>query len=647
MLKLHTLGDNSNEAEAAEQLGRLASRAYPGLEESKDIILEIFSSVQCFGQNPQDIDLLVFYADYRPREKMFKASNNKLIHSFCLAIEVKGHPPEKVTFEGPNILVEYNGEKHNVTSQSEGQKQSVRKYIKRNSKNGKPPWINNLIWLRKVPNTDLPKLDTNILGSDLTWQRFIDAIAMLKGSDENEVVKTFSARVWFDEICSIFSKRLETSKIGRKRLEVITKTILDRNQQQYASKIGKQLLIYKGRGGTGKTVRLIQIAHQTYNEQGFRVLILTYNKALVADMRRLLTLLGVKDAVGDKSIAVKTIHSFMYEWLIALEIITHGQEDFLSKYEEYKEQALKFLNEGALSDNDFKTAKATYSRLLSWDLILIDESQDWPETERDFLYKTYGHKKIIIADGVDQFVRGVSRIDWRKNIDKNETQIVPLTKSLRLKSMLCETVGHFAEQIEFDNWNLEPVHESHGGKVIVIEGNAFSEKFHKRIIATSKDDGNRPVDMLLCVPPSWVVTANGRRESTIAQRYRDWNLQVWDGVDPKMRDDFPTSLDQFRIVQYESCRGLEGWVVVNFGLDEFFEYKRSNPEITKEQREEDMYFNEEEAALDYAKKWLMIPLTRAIDTLVIHISDRSSFVGKTLVELHNKFPSDIEWIQYD
>lgn len=176
MLKLHTLGDNSNEAAAAEQLGRLASRAYPGLEESKDIILEIFSSVQCFGQNPQDIDLLVFYADYRPREKMFKASNNKLIHSFCLAIEVKGHPPEKVTFEGPNILVEYNGEKHNVTSQSEGQKQSVRKYIKRNSKNGKAPWINNLIWLRKVPNTDLPELDTNLLGSDLTWQRFIDAI---------------------------------------------------------------------------------------------------------------------------------------------------------------------------------------------------------------------------------------------------------------------------------------------------------------------------------------------------------------------------------------------------------------------------------------------------------------------------------------
>ena len=247
--------------------------------------------------------------------------------------------------------------------------------------------------------------------------------------------------------------------------------------------------------------------------------------------------------------------------------------------------------------------------------MLIDESQDWPVDERDLLYHLYGHKKIIIADGVDQFVRGVSRIDWRAGLSGAESQVVSLTKSLRLKAALCEAVGHFAQQIEFDNWNLEPEKEEYGGRVVVVEGNIFSSEFHHRLAATAKADGNRPIDMLSCVPLTWVVMNEGKRESVVARKYREWGLDVWDGVDSDERTEFPTSLDQFRIVQYESCRGLEGWVVVNFGFDEFFEYKRSNAEFGGEQRQ-DIFFEEESASLDYAKKWLMIPLTRAIDTLV-------------------------------
>lgn len=644
MLKIYKLEKNNAETEAAELLGRLASTAYPELGSSNAISLDIFPRVQCYGQKTQDIDLLVFFADYRWENALSTTKNGQRIHSFCATIEIKGHEREDVRFDGANCSVKYRGEWHDVSSQSENQKYSVRNYIEKNRQKKRVPWISNLIWLTRVPKSAIPTIDNNVLCSDSTWEDFLEKISLLQGDNKWPVLRSFQSRRDLTEITSIFSRRIQASRIDRKRLEAITRKGLDRTRQQYAAKLGEQLLIFRGRGGTGKTVRLLSIAYQAYNESGLRVLLLTYNKALVSDLRRLLALLGVKDAIGEGSISVKTIHSFMHEWLVVLGVIRQGQPDFILQYEKYKEEALSFLKGGALASTDFDRAKAAHSRSLSWDLVLIDESQDWPGNERDILYQLYGYKKIIIADGVDQFVRGVSRIDWREGLSRSESQVVSHTKSLRLKSTLCEAVGHFAEQIEFDNWNLEPELEARGGKVIVVEGNIFSRDFHSGLAASAKLDGNRPIDMLLCVPPTWVQEHGEQRESDVAKVYREWGLQVWDGVDSEERNDFPTSLDQFRIVQYESCRGLEGWVVINFGFDEFFEYKKCNAEIGSEQQQ-DIFFEEESASMDYAKKWLMIPLTRAIDTLVLHISDRNSYVGIMLTELKNKYPDEVEWVR--
>ena len=77
--------------------------------------------------------------------------------------------------------------------------------------------------------------------------------------------------------------------------------------------------------------------------------------------------------------------------------------------------------------------------------------------------------------------------------------------------------------------------------------------------------------------------------------------------------------------------------IVCFGLDEFYELKFQRPEIAETERQ-DMFFNEGEVAEDYAKRWLMIPLTRAIDTLVLHSNDDSSYVGSILKYVHNNTP---------
>ncbi len=645
MIRIHGQKDNSPEYQAAEKLAGLAAASIVGLDEDGHIFLEIFPSAKCFGQKIQDIDLLVLFANYR-KEEIRSLQNKTLIHSFCVSFELKGHPPHLVRFEGNRCVVKYNDSDHDVTAQSDGQKYSIKKYIEKNSLSKSSPWITNLIWLERVQNSLIPKSQNNILGSDATWEDLLEKVALLSSRPGVNEVCCFSARGYMVNTLEVFSKTLVPSKIDRKRLEAITKSVLDRTQQQYAEKLGKQLLIFRGRGGTGKTVRLIRVAYQAYDEFGLRVVLLTYNKALVADLRRLLALLGAKDSVGEGSISIKTIHSFMHEWLVALGVISKQEPDFLEAYEGYKQAALEYLSTGTVTQEEVEKSRSAHSRSLTWDLLLIDESQDWPATERDLIYQLYGPERVIIADGVDQFVRGVEKIDWRANVGACESQIVPLRKSLRLKSSLCQTVGHFAKEIGYANWNLEPLPESHGGRVIVIVGDPLSQRFHSKLAATARDDGNKPIDMLFCVPPGWVEnSADGKRRSKVGKQYSEWGFKCWDAVDPEQRDEYPTSVEQFRVVQYESCRGLEGWVVVNFALDEFFAYKQENAQVSEEEKS-DIFYDEQEAALDYAKKWVMIPLTRAIDTLVIHVSDPESYIGKIAIDLHRKYPESIDYYEF-
>ena len=156
-----------SEYEAATILARAASAALPGINDSSQIFLYIFCNVQCFGQRPQDIDLLILFFDNRPSDQLQRTSEGAAIHSFCATVEVKSHGPDSVWFEGQNCLVRYNNRPHNVTSQSEAQKYSVRNYIQRNTERGRAPWINNLIWLTNVAPSSLPRGDGNLLGSNI------------------------------------------------------------------------------------------------------------------------------------------------------------------------------------------------------------------------------------------------------------------------------------------------------------------------------------------------------------------------------------------------------------------------------------------------------------------------------------------------
>jgi hypothetical protein len=641
MINLHQL-DDSFESQSALALERLILDHLPKAKIIHNLHIDIIPSVQCYGEKTQDVDLVVFLIDHRSPESLFQSLPGTKIRSLCLTVEVKKHSASGISFKGPKCYVEYRGKPHNVSDQSEKQKYSLSSYIRKNSINGHSPWVTNVIWLRDLPKSELPKAASNILGSDASWQDFLDKISFLNGEKKHAPLLAFNSDGMYREILRTLTFEMEPSKIDRKRMEAITKEIISK-ETQYFKKMGQQLLIFRGRGGTGKTMRLLNIAHKMYSKYGYRVLILTYNKALVADLKRLLALLKIRNSIAGKSIYIKSIYSFMYAWLVALGVMKKGADDFIINYAKYKAVARDYLKEDAIQQADINTAIADNSKELEWDLIIVDEAQDWPEDERDILYSIYGYRKVILADGVDQFVRSGEFINWRINEARNKSQIVPLTKSLRLKQNICNTVEHFADQIGYSDWDLKAEPSAFGGKVIVFIGDMITKDINDKLLRENQKDGNSNIDVLYCVPPGWVnTTKDGGRESYIAQQLIDWGLDVWDGVDEDRREDYPTSLSQLRIVQYDSCRGLEGWTVIACGFDEFYLYKEQI--FREESIEKDLFFDPDEAAGEYAKRWLMIPLTRAINTLFLHIKDKNSYVGNILRSLHEKYPEDIEWI---
>jgi hypothetical protein len=81
---------------------------------------------------------------------------------------------------------------------------------------------------------------------------------------------------------------------------------------------------------------------------------------------------------------------------------------------------------------------------------------------------------------------------------------------------------------------------------------------------------------------------------------------------------------------------LEGWIVMLDGLDEFWDLKRAESSAVCAQPSS--MVDSTTWARARAWFWTMIPLTRAIDTLVITLRDKDSAAGQLLLEVAKAMP---------
>lgn len=630
-------GSQTPEREAAQTLADLLA---PGFGRAGDVVL--VPNAMCWGESCIEMDLLLFarldqgYNFSGVIQDEGTGRHTIRLANLALVIEIKDHPPEAVRFEGTSVRVRYKDEWFDVSRQTWKQQESARCFLQRSGRT--PPWFGTLIWLRNVPRGAIPLRAVNVLPANPSIEDFHRAVMHVRPPVKSEDPHrpwsiSFAREGDMDAILGasdLFTQTVQPATLDRRKLEKVCERLT--RDQEYARHLGQQLLIFRGRGGSGKTMNLLRIAHELYSQQAKRVLLLTYNKALVADLRRLLALCGIGDSLDSGQIRIATAHSYFCEVLGSWGLWDDKPTDnWEEPYEARKKDLLDLLKSESPEDLRDEKEVRENPETYAWDHVLVDEGQDWPRDERDILYRLFGPDKCIVADGVDQLVRDGVHCDWRDpGIVRDRYQIVHLRRSLRLKSNLCRFLRAFADAVDCE-FDMEVNESLPGGRVLIFERDYY-RSLHEQVMDRHLRSGNEPIDALFCVPPAHGVA------TPLPGLLRDWGLQVWDGTEANIRDTFPMDTRQHRVVKYDSSRGLEGWSVVCLGIDDFYSNKRK---YWKPQGQLTLESNES-AASRAAYRWCLIPLSRAIDTLVIQ-ARQDGPVGGILRAISSRLPDFVEW----
>lgn len=211
---------------------------------------------------------------------------------------------------------------------------------------------------------------------------------------------------------------------------------------------------------------------------------------------------------------------------------------------------------------------------------------------------------------------------------------------MRQKANLCKFENQFAAAADLE-WKIEPKSDFVGGRV-VITARPYDAVLHQRLSSDNERDGNRAYEMLFLVPPDLVAKSGDESVGfKLAEEWGHWGFSLWDGTVRDIRTEYPRDIKQHRVLQYDSCRGLEGWVTVCLWMDELVRYKQREFDRTPPSTE-DLY---EATSYQFACRWAMMPMTRAVDTLVITMKDPESEFATSLRKLWEKNQDFVEWIE--
>lgn len=603
----------------------------------------VTNSIFAYGEPVQDMDIVVFgkLRDYYvpvtfSNPQYHQIGTHKVsIETFCFVIELKSHDNDGVNVENGIFYVDYNGKPKPVNMQSQDQAFSLSHYIEINS--GYSPFVNNFIWLKGLTrdqlNTKTGGNRYNAVPSIFSFDELIQIIG------DNKCIKFYNDTFhlgdnkqtnYIDYLKKALLKNSPKAEgLTRRKIELLGQTKFDNEASQY--NVGENLIDLSGLAGTGKTVDLLRLALSISNEKTCnRCLILTYNTALVGDIRRLLAFLGVSEKVDSYTVQIQTLHKFFIGLMDMMGIKQKGLIDIDTEYTPYLDQLYDYIV-GLCDEKDIEFLKDENRSKIDWDYIFIDEAQDWKEREKDILFKIYGPNRIVVADGVNQFMRKGDRISWGKGLEKFKE--ISKNIGLRQKSNLTNFTQAFAEEFGI-KWNLKENPESPGGRVYIV--NKYSPGLHNLLLEKCKKGDCEPYDLLFFTPPSGVGRNEDGEYFKLIDPFRQDGMFFFDGTNKRNRDNYPTDVSLSRLYQYESCRGLEGWCTVCYRFDEIIaeKYKEFEKEVGKT---DSLALDGKDSKIKKkVYEWALMPLTRPIDTLVIMLKNPNSEVGKVLLKLAEK-----------
>ena len=640
----------SDEYQAALKLEAIIHNSLPS-SVAGEIVL--FANATLMGQTVKDVDLMMIgqlqnyslIAEFNYKSEGMINENVKM-KSFCTTIEIKRHDISGIVVNGTDFYVYYGKEKHSVTLQSNNQKISAMNFFK--SVISYTPYITNVIWFTQATQNEVNGLCahngrhmiSNVIGREFKFNELMQLLIYQHSpfKTQKEFVFDSNSQCSVNDIrkaLDLFSRTKEQmGEMTRRKIEQITSKAFNANA---IIDTEEKVSIYRGRAGTGKTVGLIQTAIKLVDDEQVRVLILTYNKALVSDIRRLFALAELPDMFEVNCVHISTMHSYFFR--LANKVIYQNQlkgDKFLERYDYVLKSLIERMSDTKVLETIKKSCRED-SRL-DWDYILIDEAQDWSDQEKNIILRLFEKGKIIVADGGQQFVRNINVCDWSVIRERNN---IKLKYCLRQKENLVAFLNVYTNKWGILGGKILTKNNLPGGKIIITDDNNVIE-IHKTEIERLKKAGNIPYDMLYLVPHSLVKKQAGISFFAKKKEFEEHGIYVWDGTCYQNRDIYSINGEEIRILPYESSRGLEGWTVVCMDFDAFLDEKADEYEdgdVNKLLLE-----SPDERRKKYLYNWAMIPLTRAIDTLIITLKDKESSVGILLKEIADENSDIVTWL---
>lgn len=645
--------EGSDEYRAAMRLKEVFERDWKVTPQVPDgracIDIHVSPYVLADGCPVEQLDLFVAIncAIYFAKEAAI-AAHHPEVTSMFIVLEVKGHPENRIRFyaDGDADVIYGNKPPASATGQNRTQTIATIKfletYLAKAHRGATVPWISRACWFTGVLSNQYPyghlNLPHHLVFSDLTVADLVMRAKMGPG----QVKRLGDGRERWQASDNIgmyqFLRRAWTVPVPPRPLDKTRIDAIGREVAALAQNGAQKGLIFRGYGGTGKTFALLANAVHRFNQRD-RVLVLTFNLVLTWELRRMVSMMGPGNSLiphqdaGAPCITVETLSSWVRQMAVELELVTPDVDLFPSANPNYYKDLCKQLLDFVSACNDRNDIRQNLKTAASYEWVFIDEAQDVPKHEKDLVIAVFGPDAFCVSDGLDQTFRAQAATDWRRGQDGAIISGVTthqLNLCYRLKSNLCDFVNRFASAINLQGLRLSPAPQAAGGKVIIHYGPARDALRDSFPLASSSNNnnGNSPADILVCAESSLVQPVNIPEEYLTQRNHKSWN-----GTLPETELGHMGS-EQVRIVLMDHCRGLEGWCVFLLGLDQFYEKRVAQLETELAANHPNDYRRIAEEA---AKKFITIPLTRAMDTLVIQVESRQSYLGSILSGLQGDF----------
>jgi len=603
--------------------------AIPSLKTERELDLVIWMEFPRYKPNIKTAYKIIDSATGSTETKLFKSKKDIWFHSSLFILELKKHNTcDSVSIKNGELFTKQKDGMSNASNQSFEQVHPLKDFLaeKLSIVKKEIPRITNLIWLYKwgdIKPDGYEDVNNLILG-DLNFDSLLEQLCRLNKPVEytNNIGDYHYGRLKKDVLVKMNNfldgRRKEKAngigKISRDKLNNIIRQDIDVEHSSYFKNVGEQLIILKGKPGTGKTIHLINLAYHSKDSE-FTPIILTFNRALSQDIDRLMEYSGFGGIIQ-----INTLHQFFIQILKNNNLIDKiDTEIFKNKiYLDLLVQLMELIK-------DIPTGLEVRDELnINFDLVFIDEAQDCDEIERDLIYKIFGVKNCIISIGNRQIVRKKkSEIRWALGTSKNERSVVNLKISHRNKKDITDWCNSFSSShYSVKPWGLKENRNLNGGKLILLKSSYYNKALHIQLDSKLIENENSKYDLMFLTPNK---TSSIDYSSEISNKLDGWNFKNCNNnIEENRNKKFP--IDAHRILNYQSCRGLEAWTLVIWNLDLIIQnikvnYVNDFPGITEEEVTENV------------NNWLLMIFTRAIDTLVITFNNYESEEYKMIENL--------------